>query len=226
MTKIVVIDFETTGMEDGDRPAEIGWAVVEGKAVGERGAMLCDPGRPIDVEAMAVHHITDAMVAGAHPVGVALDLVLGGVAAGAVLAAHNVEFDRRFAGAHAVRPWLCTLKAARRVWPDAPSHANQVLRYWLGLDLDPADCEPAHRAGADAFVTAHILLRLLERASVEDMIAWTAEPSLLVRMPFGKHRGQPFAEMPRDYLEWIVRQADIDPDVKFTAQRTLAGGRG
>lgn len=228
MTRIVVIDFETTGMQEDDRPVEIGWVIVEGGAIGDRGSMLCNPGRPINVEAMAIHHITEAMVAGERSVAEALSFVLGDVGNGCdVLAAHNVAFDRKFAGPGGLaQPWLCTLKAARRVWPDAPSHSNQVLRYWLGLDLDPAACQPAHRAGADAFVTANILLRLMERASVEDMIAWTDQPSLLARMPFGKHRGEPFARLPRDYLEWIARQADIDPDVKFTAEQALGESDG
>ena len=50
-------------------------------------------------------------------------------------------------------------------------HSNQVLRYWLGLRLDADLAMPPHRAGPDAYVTAHLLLRMMALASVEQMIA-------------------------------------------------------
>ncbi len=43
---------------------------------------------------------------------------------------------------------------AMHVWPDAPRHSNQVLRYWRNLVLDNALAMLPHRAGPDAWVTA------------------------------------------------------------------------
>ena len=51
---------------------------------------------------------------------------------------------------------------ALRVWPEAPRHSNQVLRYWRGMRLDHARAMPPHRAGPDAWVTAHILADLAQ----------------------------------------------------------------
>ena len=88
------------------------------------------------------------------------------------------------------RPAICTYKAALRLWPEAPGHGNQVLRYWLRpKDLDPVIASPPHRALPDAYVTAFILRELLELATVEELIAWTGEPALLPRVTFGQYRG-------------------------------------
>ncbi len=80
---------------------------------------------------------------------------------------------------------------------------------------------PPHRAGADAWVTARLLAELLKETSVEQMIAWTAEPKLLPKVPFGKHRNSSWSEVPMDYLNWMVGQVDMDPDVIWCAQREL-----
>ncbi|MBK8840523.1 MAG: DUF3820 family protein [Hyphomonadaceae bacterium] len=53
------------------------------------------------------------------------------------------------------------------------------------------------------------------------MIAWTEEPKHLPAIPFGKHRGMKWAEAPVDYLQWMVRQTDMDRDALAGAEREL-----
>lgn len=108
-----------------------------------------------------------------------------------------------------------------RVWPDAPSHANQVLRYWLGDVAEPLLAMPPHRAAPDAYVTAHILVHALAYASINDMVSWTSGPALLPAVTFGKHRGARWQDVPWDYLDWIVRKSDLDEDTKFTARHEI-----
>jgi exodeoxyribonuclease X len=145
-----------------------------------------------------------------------------------VMVAHSARFERGFIAdtAHGGLPWICTVRAAKNVWPEAPGHSNQVLRYWRGLRLDTALADPAHRAGPDAWVTAHLLIDMLKVATVEQMLAWTNEPRRLDRIPFGKHRGRPWAEPPEDYLRWMVGQGgsgqgDMDADVVAAARQEL-----
>jgi exodeoxyribonuclease X len=38
-------------------------------------------------------------------------------------------------------------------------------------------------------------------------------------MPFGKHRGMPLDELPRDYVGWLLRQDDVDQYLR----KALAG---
>lgn len=218
-----ICDFETTGMPPDATLCELGWCDVVtfpdgGAEVGPTIGMLVNPGRPMPPEARAIHHISDADLVGAPSIDRGLiALGQGGVD---VFVAHNAVFEQNFYSGCG-KPWICTLKVARRLWPESPSHTNQCLRYFLGLDLDDALAMPPHRAAPDSYVTAFILIEALKIASVADMIEWTAGPSLLPRVTFGKHRGLAWSELPGDYLAWIVNKSDMDVDTKFTARHWL-----
>lgn len=145
-----------------------------------------------------------------------------------VMVAHNVEFERGFISDADTGglPWLCTMKAAMRVFPDAPSFSNGVLYYWLldqGVIPDlGAAAQPMHRAGPDSFITGHVLAALLSRATTQEMIAWTSEPKIFPTCPLGEHRGKPWAEVPHGFLTWMTAKAkDLDPDTKWNAQREI-----
>lgn len=118
--------------------------------------------------------------------------------------------------------WICTFKCALRLWPDAPSHSNQALRYWLDpVGLDRAIASRSHRALPDAYVTAFLLREMLREATVEQLVAWTREPALLTKIAFGKHRGKRWAEVDAGFLRWILTK-DFDEDVLLTARAELA----
>jgi exodeoxyribonuclease X len=214
-----VCDVETTGLDPVvDKVVELGWCHLLNGEISAPYNMLVNPGRKIPPEASAVHHIIDEDVATAMSLGEVASMLTED--ADAIFVAQNNRFDEPF-----LRPvigprvWIDTLRCARRLWPEAPGYSNQVLRYWLnpeGLVRELA--EPSHRAGPDAYVTAHLLREQLKLASVEQLIAWSNEPALLTKCGFGKHRGTPWKDIPADYLQWILRQADMDEDVLFTAR--------
>lgn len=222
------IDLETTGMEPPEAEViEIGWTDVDlthdGPILfGERdaGSTLFGCTKPCPPEVIAVHHLTARDLAGREVC--TPDALRSAVAGADVVVAHNAEFEGRWFTPDILggAPLVCTLKAASRVWPDAPGHSNQVLRYWLGLDLPERLAMPPHRAQPDSYVTAQILIRLLGRATIDQMIAWSAEPRVMPRITFGKHRGSKWADAPRDYLEWVLR-SDLDADTKWNARREL-----
>lgn len=230
--RIRVIDVESTGIPsetESHALVEVGHCdlFLDGTRwrVGEPTATLVNPGRKIPVEAMAVHHIRDADVADAP----SPDRVLLTLADGAThMCAHNHDFERKFYGGGQMQ-WICTFKSALRVWPDAPSHGNQALRYFLDVDahddFDPDRAMPPHRAGPDAYVTAFILRELLDQAPIEDLVRWSSGPALLAKVSFGKHRGKRWSELAetdRGYLEWIVEKSGMDDrDVRATAKHYL-----
>jgi exodeoxyribonuclease X len=212
------IDFETTGIPtETDKHAivEIGWCDLEGEEVGQPEAVFCNPGRPIPHEAMAVHHITDDLVADAKG-------SLAVLGEPTYFAAHNADYERQFFETQI--PVICTYKVALRLWPDASSHSLQFLRYHLGLPVRRDLAALPHRAAPDAYVCAHLMKRILSdgRASIDDMVRWSGGPGLLPRCPIGKHYGKKWEEVPTDYLEWIVfKTTDMDPTIKANAKHHL-----
>lgn len=223
------IDFETTGIPSPTTPqaiVEAGWcdfdAQRDGGTIGEPRNMIVNPGRPIPPEASAVHHIVDRDVAGAPPQASALAALSDGVT---FWAAHVADFESEFFGG---KPLVCTFKAALRVWPDAPGHKLQELRYWLRLDdredFDPLFAMPPHRAAPDAYVCAFVLRELLGHVSLGDIERWSRGRALLVTCFFKKYRGVRWSDVPHDYLEWVIENIKDDPDVRATARFYLNGG--
>jgi len=218
-----VVDFETTGPE-GSEVIEVGLVDLEGSGrdwfVRDPRTILFKPARAVPPSARAVHHISEKDLAAAVPTSVpAVEAFIRANGTADVYVAHHAEFERSFLGELASAPWSCTAKAARRAWPQAPGFSNQVLRYWLELELDPDLGLPAHRAGPDAYVTAHILLQLLQTETISDLVAWTTQPDVV---RFGRHRGKAWTELPSDYLRWIVEESDMDASRLRLARAELA----
>jgi exodeoxyribonuclease X len=227
MKFVRVVDFETTGTDPANADViEVGWCdVTSDGTVGVPQSTLCRPQRSIEFEAMAVHHITEAEAAS----GVLPQLWQEALSTGDPVAfvAHSAKFESSF-WANAKAPWICTYKSALRLWPDAPRHSAQVLRYWLRLGedvtFDNSLAMPPHRAAPDAYVTAHIFSRMLKDEGthrLHRLLQWSKEPGLLPKITFGKHAMSRWSDVPSDYLQWIGKQTDMDEDVRFTAAKEL-----
>lgn len=228
MTTLRVLDFETTALSPDDGVViETGYADydVESKTVSDPVSWLCGAD-VVPPENRAVHHITVAELAGLEPFNEhAKTEIVGGVQA---IVAHNAAFEIAFLGDPGI-PVICTYKSALRIWPDAPSHANTALAYWLEdqglITFDHAKIIPTHRAGPDAYVTAHILKALFEvGATGRDMVAWTKLPALMPRVTFGKHKGE-WKDVPGSYLTWIVG-SDMSDDIKWNARQEIERRNG
>lgn len=245
--KIAVVDTETTGLDkDNDRIVELAVTTIDaGKKsivdtwstfVAPHGAKITPyvnqhgevitPG--MSLEARATHHITDKELEGAPTLEQAIkEAPLSDVD---FFCAHNAAFDRQFLTMDV--KWLCTYRTARHLYPDAPRHTNQVLRYYLDLndklyEAKPAPIDdrgwnimlqPPHRALVDTWVTAHILLEMLEMKEPRDIHVLSNSPVLEKVCRFGKHAGTEWSKVPRDYLSWIIRTGGFDPDVMHTAR--------
>jgi exodeoxyribonuclease X len=218
---IRVIDLETTGLPPDADVVEAAFLDVdevkmEPSASDFAGhAFLVKASRPVTPEARASHHITDMEISR----GSKWDEIRSILSKGSIFCAHNADFERAFFDPTDVR-WIDTYKCALRLWPDAPKHNNQVLRYWLdGCDPGRAGMPP-HRALPDCHVTSRILIKCLELAEIDQLIAWSNEPPLLPRVPMGKHFGKPWSEVPTDYLEWATQQS-FDAGIAHTVKTEL-----
>lgn len=235
----MVLDTETTGVShEEDAVVELAAVVTSASETIGWGSSLVNPGRPIRPEASAVHHLTEEHVADAPAIDEAIDLAMSAAVRDAetpvvAYVAHNAPFDRGFLDKHlgGPLPWLDTYRMARRYLTDLPNHANQYLRYALRLDLgDNVAQIRAHRALGDTIVTAALFRYLVAGPAQADFEAMGAEafaahvdsPMLLKTVGFGKHFGQPWAMVPRDYLAWLLRNlTDKDQDTMFTIRHYL-----
>lgn len=225
--RLRVVDLETTGGDRTSEIIEVGFVDVVPNGDGWQAlppvSKLFRPRGEISVHAMAVHHLTPDhfSVDDPHCDEYALRDMFAEPAD--VMVAHSARFERSFIADTATGglPWICTVRASKAAWPQAPGHSNQVLRYWRGFRLDPALADPAHRAGPDAWVTAHILMDLLKEADVGQLLAWSNAPRDIATVPFGKHRRKPWSEVPADYLKWMAAQTDMDVDAVAAARSEL-----
>jgi exodeoxyribonuclease X len=226
---IRVVDFESVGNEPPDcEVVEVGWTDIFNGRVLAPQSLLLRHTREIDCETQAVHHLRerDFVWAVSQEEGFAAletfdpvyaDL-LGDVLP--VYAAHGAKFEKACWPGQAPGRWICTHKCGMRLWPEAPRHSNQVLRYFLGLDLPEELAMPPHCAGPDSYVTAHILSRMLERASVDELVEWSGQPALLPRCTIGQYRGSDWRDVDTGFLRWILSK-DFDEDMMFTARTEL-----
>lgn len=216
MSTFCVIDCETTGMDDDSKVVEVAGVYLDDAGQFSRECQtFVNPQCPIPPQASAIHHITDEMVKGAPLYGECVDLFRDAD----YYVAHNSQFDRKYLGTFG-KPWIDTYRCALRLWPDAPAHSNQVLSYWRGHERPPESAGHAHRALYDCYVTARLFCELSSHLSLEEMLRISEEPARLVRLNFGKHRGEKFCDVPESYLQWMSGQ-DFDEDIKFTVAQEL-----
>lgn len=171
---LVVFDFETTGLSPdmGDRSIEIGAVLIENGKITDRFQQLMNPGVRIPLFIENLTGITNAMIkesrTNAEVMSDFYDFI-----AGHNLVAHNASFDERFLRAEFKRikktfaaGIACSLLAARRILPQAPNHQLATLAAYKNLPSDGV----YHRALADAEVTAHLWLSLLDELRAQQAL--------------------------------------------------------
>ena len=225
MTLIRCVDFETTGFPPDAGIIEVGTCDVniqeDGEIViGQPWSILTNPERPIEIAAMAIHHIQEADIVGREKPEEVLTAISQGVD---YFCAHNAKFEQEFFKTEI--PWICTYKVSLRLCPNAPNHQNQTMRYFLKTPVDPELCQPAHRAGPDSYVSAHTLAKFLRdfkgKLTPELAVKWSLMPPLMPTCPIGKFRGQPWDQVERGFLAWCTRQPTMEADILWNVRREL-----
>ena len=169
----IFLDTETTGTGPDDRLCQIAFKTDDGRVVDE----LFNPGRPIAIEAMAVHHITNEMVKdkplfkgspACEKLKTLLDRDKG------IVVAHNAKFDLDMLGREGIQAdrAICTYKLSRYLDKEGtiPQYNLQYLRYYLKLDIDAVP----HSALGDILVLEGLFKRIrtqFDPAGEEDAAA-------------------------------------------------------
>lgn len=222
--RIIFLDTETTGNSDKDRLVQL--AAKERFVDEPLLNALYKPPVPISIESMAIHHITERMVADKPafkdaPEYAGLKDLLEHEET--ITVAHNAAFDLAMLAREGVVPRqsVCTYKVAYALDPSdvLPNYRLQYLRYLLDLDVEAE----AHDALGDVLVLEALFERLAEKmkdrhgteeAALEAMLAISAKPLLFTTIRFGKYSGKRLEEVvktDRKYLEWLLSEKEKTP---------------
>ncbi len=166
--EIVVLDVETTGMkpEDGHSVIEVAGQRLRGEEVIGVFDALITIDRSLDPEVVAVHGITNELLAAEGRVRAEVMNEFRDFCKDAVLVGHNIAFDMGFLNAEYKRlgqpplenRTIDTIEIAKKYLLLASYSLKNVAAY---LKVPQPK---AHRALADVETTTHVLLKLIERA--------------------------------------------------------------
>jgi DNA polymerase III epsilon subunit-like protein len=201
---MIVLDFETTGLQPGYRPVEIAWLEFDSLyKVSESVTSLIDPQIPIEPGAQKVHGISSEMLAGMPT----LEEFLQGEHADkfadehVLVVAHNAAFDLpMFAPFCKKATSLCTMRLAQALYPTAENHKLQTLASMFAVEV-----EPTHRAMADVGACFELLRTIAKKEdkSIDELLVVASYTSPESLMPFGKHKGKMIKDLPSDYVAWL-----------------------
>jgi exodeoxyribonuclease X len=211
-------DTETTGVSPADKVVEVAWMLVDEQFnIIEQGDSLIDPERPIPAGASQVHGIVNKDVEDAPTINEYFDIVLDGrfYEEDVIFVAHNAQFDYRYLSPFLPdgTPQMCTLRLARKLYPNADNHKLGTLVYELGLEVDKSRF---HSADGDMAVLLALTGKMSEDFgyTLWDLFELSNTPIQMTVMPFGKHKGVPLAQVPTSYVSWFMNKAENpDPDL-------------
>lgn len=232
----IFLDTETTDLGGNARLVQLAY---KNSATGQIVNEYFKPPTPISFGSMAVHHVTNEMVAdkpafedSVHHANLVKELEQG------IVVAHNAPFDIGILKNEGVevKNYLDTLRLARQLI-ESEQHKLQYLRYSLNLNVAGA----AHDALGDILVLEALFTHLLtlvgekfgiadENELVQKMLELNNAPVLLNTFSFGKHRGRTFADVSqtdKGYLEWLFASesqknaADQNSEMIYTLKHYL-----
>ncbi len=237
--RTLFFDTETTGNQGNDRLVQLG--IMERGIVEPLINEMYKPPLPIAFEAMAIHHITEKMVADRPAFTgspeyerIKSDFEHEGV----ISVAHNAAFDVAILRREGIKPAniICTYKVASAIDTEERfAHYNlQYLRYALGIEVEAN----AHDAIGDVLVLEALFEYLLtkltkqfgsEELAIKEMLDISAKPKLFTTIRFGKHKGKRIEEIAREdrgYLEWLLKEkkkeSSGEEDWIYTLEHFLA----
>lgn len=227
----LILDTETHRLNG--NPIEIAYAPIQ---LDQRGLTVnksliydeyfaLDPDTEIQLSSMAIHHILPQDLIGKsnfREFRLPQDTIY--------LIGHNIDYDiqaiaRCGQDVRNIKP-ICTLALARYVWPNLDSHSLSTLSYVISDNLEQTrqQLKNAHNAKTDILLTANLLDKIIQHyqiTDIEQLYQQSQQARLPQFMPFGKYKGTPLAQVPIDYVQWLLRQNDIDPYLRQALEQSF-----
>lgn len=226
---LIVADTETTCATPERGVCEIGLAFVSpsGEVLSQIDSLI-DPQKMISPAASGVHGLTNDDVAHAPTLDeffspASPDCFGKRIQGPVVFIGHRVSFDTHTIGKYVDGEVfeLCTLRWLRRVYPEMDNHQLSTAMFALGLPR-PTN---AHRVMSDVYSALHLAVHFCERAGCDlvELARRSQQPFEVHTFPFGKHKGQPFSQVPKSYLRWArENMKDLDGDMVHTIDLHLS----
>lgn len=170
---------------------------------------------PIELGSMATHHILETDITGKPSYEVFrlpenTEYLIG----------HNIDYDIqaiKLCDSSINVKGICTLALARMVWDELETHNLTAMYYHvMSADLEKArkHLRNAHNARWDIYFTGVVLQAIIEKLAIKDMNS-LYQMSEIARIPkritFGKHKGELIDELPDSYIDWLLKQPELDP---------------
>ena len=180
-TEFSVLDVETTGLSArNNHIIEIGIVKVKNLKVAGKFQSLVNPGCKIPYFITQFTGITDEDIIDAPFFSELVDKIEN-VIGDSVISAHNLGFDNSFLKYEFFRTGreplsnhkICTLKLARRLYPSLKSKSLSSVTQYLRIKNSNA-----HRALADAEVTARALIKMIKKLKKDEGIETLDELSV------------------------------------------------
>ena len=225
----IILDTETHSLNG--LPIEIAYAPIQienGKLSLDKSQIfdqLYQVGEAISYAAMAVHHILEADLVD-QPSYKEFKLP----AQTTYIIGHNIDYDiaaiaRCGVDTSHLKP-ICTLALARTVWENADAHNISALIYLISKGSDKAReiLKGAHRADADIILTANILMHIIHQLNIqniEELYLASEQARIPKSITFGKHKGTAIQDLPKDYIQWLLRQDDLDIYLRKALETSL-----
>lgn len=130
----IFFDTETTGLKE-PRLVELAYS-IDGRPIQ---SFRCKPPKDIELDATVINGIRNKDVEMLQPFNeMACYQEIKELFENNTMVAHNAVFDVGVMANEGIfiQDFICTKNMARTVFPDAPSHRLQHLRYWLDLDVE------------------------------------------------------------------------------------------
>lgn len=212
MSRGIVFDTEVNSL-DAKECIELAFVeidIVEGNLVNPFPIQTSffKPTGPFEAGAIAVHYILPADVENSPPSADAK------IPEAEFIIAHNVDFDCEVLKIDGPKR-ICTLALSRHLWPEFKTHTLSAMIVELqGANQETiGQIKNAHAADADVSLKLTLLRKILEKTGVKTMDE-LYRLSEIARVPqvmaVGKHKGTKIADLPRDYIQWFLRQPDVD----------------
>ncbi len=221
----ICLDCEATGLDiKSDRIVEIAAVRFTFDKILSSHETLVNPDCIIPAESMAIHNITQDMVASKPMIKQVLPEFLKMIE-GHIIVGHGIGFDISLIAAEAERcqiptkilqaPTLDTLRLARH-YGESPINSLDKLRQHFNIEA-----QGAHRAMSDVMVNIEVFKALCTGyKTTEEVVSILQKPIKLRAMPLGKHKGRKFNEIPIEYLQWAEKK-DFDQDLLYSIRCEL-----